>query len=94
MGQFWSQYSPFTVYGQYNIKEKLYQQKRIAIAVLIIIILVILVVINMIWSSDASSDTDTKIHYTIPPPRQGKGPYGGGIYLPTKELLASSIATQ
>jgi hypothetical protein len=93
MGQFWSQYDPFSVYGQYNLKDTLYENKKTATSVIIALIIISIAAIVVIWTSGGNDSIKTKVKYDIPAAKAGYGPYGYGSYLPPKEMLAKAIAT-
>ena len=85
MGNFFTQYNPFSVVGQYNIQTYLYENKRTAIAIITVIILIIVGFIIVIWTNDKPSST--KQHFNLPRPKYGDGIFGKGLYLPPKNMI-------
>lgn len=91
MGSFISQYDPFSVYGNYNLQQKAYENKRTVLITLSFILVIVIGAIVMIWSTDGSSITPPIRKYNFPPPRYGNGPYGYGVYLPPANIINASL---
>ena len=89
MGNFLSQYNPFSVYGRYNIQKTAYENKKLIIGILIFIVLLLAMYLFIIYTEPEKYAI--KDSYNIPPPRYGEGPYGYGAYIPHKNLLAQNI---
>ncbi len=89
MGILLSSYNPFSVYGQYNIKTYLYENKK---NVIIILSVVLLFIVALILAFGFGYDPPTeKVEYNIPPPKYFNGPYGFDLYLPPRNVLLDSI---
>ena len=91
MGTLFSTYDPFNPYGQYNLKEYAYKNKRNVIVVLSLILLLTVGAIMMIWATSEDKKGAGKVRYNIPPPRSGFGPFGTGIYLPPLHMVSAGI---
>ena len=91
MGALMSHYDPFSVYGQYNLKEYSYKNKKNVITVLVMILIIILGSIVMLYTTDPGVSPSIRPKFNIPPPKYGYGPYGQGLYLPPTEMLAGVI---
>ncbi len=81
-------YNPFSVEGQYNIKSSLYTNKK---PVLVILVVVIMFVVGTVIALTVNPLITEKQSFNIPPPRYGHGPYGYGMYLPTRDILAAVV---
>jgi len=91
MGSFISQYDPFSVYGNYNLQQKVYENKRTVLITLSFILVIVIGAIVMIWSTEGLSVTPPGKKYNFPPPRYGNGPYGYGVYLPPANIINASL---
>jgi hypothetical protein len=85
MGNILSQYNPFSVYGEYNIKKNAYENKKSVIGVLSFILLVTIGAIVMLWVTGNEPTKPTRT-FNIPPPKYGMGPYGYGLYIPVNMI--------
>lgn len=85
-----SSYNPFTPIGRYHIKTYFYENKNKMIAVCsILIFLLCIIEYHLFFSPDTAKRTRYET-YTAPlPPKYGYGPYGYGLYAPSKEVLES-----
>ena len=72
MGTIFSQYDPFSIYGQHNLKNYAYQNKRNLLLILTIALMLVVGAIIMVWTNDTDQSIG-KPHYNIPPPRYGFG---------------------
>lgn len=81
MGNIVSQYNPFSVYGQYNLKKTAYENKKTVITVLSFMILVTIGAIIMLWVT-GNEPLPVPRTFNIAPPKYGLGPYGYGLYIP------------
>ncbi len=86
MGNILSQYNPFSVYGEYNIKKQSYENKRSVIGVLSFMLLVTIGAIVMLWVTGNEPVKPTRT-FNIPPPKYGIGPYGYGLYIPPVNMI-------
>lgn len=85
-----SSYNPFTAIGRYNIKTYLYENKKKMIAICsILIFLLCIVEYNLFFSQDPKKTVRYETYSSPLPPKYGMGPYGYGLYAPTKEVLES-----
>jgi hypothetical protein len=86
MGNIFSQYNPFSVYGEYNIKKQSYENKRSVIGVLSFILLVTIGAIVMLWVTGNEQVKNVRT-FNIPPPKYGLGPYGYGLYFSPLNMI-------
>jgi len=91
MGSVISQYDPFSVYGNYNLQQKAYENKRTVLITLSFILVIVIGAIVMIWSTEGSLVAPPSRKYNFPPPRYGNGPYGYGVYLPPANIINASL---
>ena len=86
-------YNPFSVVGQYNINTFLYENKTKIISILVVVILVFMGIIAMQFNTGQDGIFSEKLTATnsIPSPLYGDGPFGVGLYLPSKETIESAI---
>ncbi len=91
MGTTFTRYNPTTYYGQYNIKNDTYNNKQKVLLVLGTLLLIAIGIAILVWSSKDTSNQEFS-PYTFPPAQYGSGPYGYGSYLPTKNILAETLA--
>lgn len=89
MGSILSDYNPFTVYGQYNIKTIIYENKR-SVIIFSVVFIIVLIGFIIVLLSDKTVPT-SKEHYEFPTPKYGFGPFGHGLYLPPKNLIVNSV---
>ena len=81
MGNAASQYNPFSVYGEYNLKKTAYENKKSFIGVLSFALLIIIGTITVLYVTGDNSIKPVR-KFNILPPKHGLGPYGVGLYLP------------
>ena len=91
MGGLISQYDPFSVYGEYNLREKTYQNKKTVIITLGFILVIVIGAMLMIWTTSLDAIKSPIKKYDFPPPRYGNGPYGYGVYLPPASMINASL---
>jgi len=91
MGSLFSQYNPSTVYGEYNLRQKVYDNKKNIIIVLVFVLVVVLGAMVMIWSTSEDGKPYLIKKYDFHPPRYGNGPYGYGVYLPPANMINASL---
>lgn len=92
MGNIITEYNPFTVYGNYNLKKSLYENKTKIITFLTLILLIVISLIVMYYGNNGNNNViDKDIIGNVPPPLYGNGPYGKGFYLPPTEIIVSSV---
>lgn len=91
MGNLISQYNPLSVYGEYNLREKIYKNKRVVIFTLSFILIIIIGAIVMVFSSSLDSNPPLVKKYDFPPPRYGNGPYGYGVYMPPANIISALL---
>jgi hypothetical protein len=92
MGTTFTKYNPTTAFGQYNLKNDAYTNRRNLLIVLGVILLITAAVMVLVWSEDGVQTQGNFNPYSIPPAQYGTGPYGTGVYLPHENLLAESLA--
>jgi hypothetical protein len=90
MGALVSQYDPFSVYGQHNLKDYAYKNKSTVIVSLVFVLIIIIGIIIMLWTT-GEEPAAGKQRYNIPPPMYGDGPYGKGLYLPPTDILINAV---
>lgn len=86
-------YDPFSAAGQYNINVFLYENKRkiIGIVTITVLLLICLLAVQFTGSSDVIYNKKLAVTSSIPQPKFGIGPFGPGLYLPTKESIMKAI---
>lgn len=86
MGNAISQYNPFSVYGDYNLRKTAYENKRSVISVLLFMLMVTIGSIAMLWLT-GNEPLPNRRTFNIPPPKYGLGPYGYGLYIPPVNVI-------
>jgi hypothetical protein len=86
MGNVVSQYNPFSVYGEYNLKKTAYENKKSFIAILSFTLLIIIGTITVLYVTGEKPAKPIRT-YNIPQPKYGIGPYGYGLYIPPVDLI-------
>jgi len=92
MGTTFSQYDPFSAYGQYNLKTYIYNNKGKVISVALIAVMIITLTIVSLWTTPIQTPGKYHQQFNIPSPVYGMGPLGEGLYLPPKDILLGSIS--
>jgi len=80
MGTVFSQYNPFSVYGEYNLKKEAYENKRSVIFILSFMLLATIGAIVALYVTGNEPVRQPRT-FNIPPPKYGLGPYGYGLYI-------------
>lgn len=86
MGAVFSQYNPFSVYGEYNLKKTAHENKKSVIIILSFVFLLVVGAITLL-SLTGNNPIAQPRTFNIPPPKYGLGPYGYGLYIPPVNLI-------